>query len=101
MATKKTIPSRLSLKQRLAAMQPVDPNLIYTPDTLGRAIGMSRRWVMDHLIDSGAIEYRKEGDFIGIPGWIFAQWLVSNLRKRDQWKKEGRPQKRENVAGEE
>ena len=45
------------------------------PKHFGRAIGRSSRWVMDHWISNDALDVRREGDFIGIPGWVVIKWV--------------------------
>lgn len=53
---------------------------------------MSKRWVMDHLISNNAIDVRREGDFIGFPGWVFIKWVEAEMKPYHTWlEKEGRP----------
>jgi hypothetical protein len=92
MATGKRPKVKRTQTERLKAIQPVDPNLVYTPDTLARTLGLSKRWIMDHLVSNDAIDVRREGDFIGIPCWVFVRWVEAEVKPYHAWpQKEGRP----------
>ena len=74
----------------------IDPRLVYNVQAAARAMGQSTRWVMDHLIDSDEIDFKKSGDYKGIPGWRLVQWVEDDMRKKSEWKEEvaeGRPKK--------
>lgn len=67
----------------------LNPAHYYTPESAARALGMTKRWVLDNVLNSDEAEHRRKGDFIGIPGWVLAQWIERDLRTKSQWKENG------------
>lgn len=73
------------MAENISSYGELNPSHYYTPESAARALGMSKRWVLDNIIGSDEAEHRKKGDFIGIPGWVLAQWIERDLRTKSQW----------------
>lgn len=77
----------------------INPQNYYTPEAAARAMGMSKRWVLDNVVNSDEIPYRRKGDFICIPGWVLAQWVEGDLRTKSQWQTGDEPPPAEKPRG--
>lgn len=81
----------MALKRRTAGDGQIHPHIVYDPEAAGRAMGMSKRWVMDNLVNTDEVAHKRKGDFIGIPGWSLIQWVESDLRTKSEWQESEEP----------